>query len=236
MGDDDAAGLEVIHAFRRFEDIGTLSRPATVRSAILRRKAFSLELGLFDGVHVGAVRWQISQFGSGRLYELLGPGSFVARQIVHDDDVAFREDGHKTFFHPFLERGRVDRAVEGLLRHEAAKAQAGDERNRLVVAVRTAARNLRPRRRRARLRAMFVETQVSSMNTRRAKARRTRNAHRNWRSGVPAFPAASCPAGGEAHRDYLLGLILGGDAELDDEIAGQVLRFGLGPLFLPEPD
>src|SRR5271165_6018460 len=37
--------------------------------------------------------------------------------------------------HPFLERGRVDRPVEGLLRHEAAKAQAGDERNRLVMAV-----------------------------------------------------------------------------------------------------
>ena len=29
-----------------------------------------------------------------------------------------------------------DRPVEGLLRHEAAKAQAGDERNRLVMAVR----------------------------------------------------------------------------------------------------
>ena len=35
-----------------------------------------------------------------------------------------------------IERGRVDRPVEGLLRHEAAKAQAGDERNRLVMAVR----------------------------------------------------------------------------------------------------
>ena len=28
---------------------------------------------------------------------------------------------------PFLERGGVDRLVEGLLRHEAAKAQADDE-------------------------------------------------------------------------------------------------------------
>ncbi len=93
-----------------------------------RRQGF-VELG-------GAVRRQISQFGSGRLDELLDPGSLVARQIVHDDDVAFGEGGHKTFFHPFLERGRVDRPVEGLLRHEAAKAQAGDERNRLVMAVR----------------------------------------------------------------------------------------------------
>ncbi len=35
-----------------------------------------------------------------------------------------------------IERGRVDRPIEGLLRHEAAKAQAGDERNRHVMAVR----------------------------------------------------------------------------------------------------
>ena len=63
-------------------------------------------------------------------------GSLVARQIVHDDDVAFREGWHETFFHPLLERGGVDRPVEGLLRHEAAKAQAGDQRDRLVMAVR----------------------------------------------------------------------------------------------------
>src|SRR5271166_5567857 len=49
-----------------------------------------LGIGLFDRVHVGAVRRQISQFGSGRVDELLDPGSLVARQIVHDDDVALR--------------------------------------------------------------------------------------------------------------------------------------------------
>ena len=32
--------------------------------------------------------------------------------------------------------GHFARPVEGLLRHEAAKAQAGDKRNRLVMAVR----------------------------------------------------------------------------------------------------
>ena len=64
-------------------------------------------------VRAAAVRRQISRFGSGHLYELLDPGSLVARQVVHDGDVAFREGGHETFFHPFLERGRVDRPVEG---------------------------------------------------------------------------------------------------------------------------
>jgi hypothetical protein len=57
-------------------------------------------------------------------------------RLVHDDDVAWRECGHEAFSHPFLERGGVDRPVQGLLRDEAAKAKSGDERDRLVVAVR----------------------------------------------------------------------------------------------------
>ena len=127
-------------AFRRFEDIGAgVERDQQARDGSFgdfAQEGLQLGIGLFDWVHVGAVRRQISQFGSGGLYELLDPGSLVARQIVHDDDVAFREGGSQTLFHPFLERGRVDRPVEGLLRHEAAKAQAGDERDRLVMAVR----------------------------------------------------------------------------------------------------
>src|SRR5208282_4633520 len=135
-----SAGLEVIDAFRRFEDVGAGvegdQQAGDGSFGDFAQEGLQLGIGLFDRVHVGAVRRQISQFGSGRLYELLDPRSLVARQIVHDDDVAFREGGDETFFHPLLERGRVDRPVEGLLRHEAAKAQAGDERNRLVMAVR----------------------------------------------------------------------------------------------------
>ena len=52
-------------------------------------------------------------------------------QIVHDDDIAFSEGGNEVFLHPFLEQGGVDRTVVSLLRHEAGKAQAGDERDRL---------------------------------------------------------------------------------------------------------
>ena len=66
-------------------------RPAIVRSEILRRKDLSFEIGFFDGVHVRTVGRQISQLGSRRLDELLDPWPLVARQIVHDDDVAFRE-------------------------------------------------------------------------------------------------------------------------------------------------
>ena len=97
---------------------------------------FKLGIGFFDRVHVGAVGRQVSQLGSDRLDEFLDPGSFVAGEVVHDDDVARREGGRETGSHPFLERGGVHGLVEGLLRHDAGKAQAGDERDRLVMTVR----------------------------------------------------------------------------------------------------
>src|SRR5208282_5359411 len=48
---------------------------------------------------------QIWQFGPCGFYELFNPRSLVGRQIVHDDDIALREGGNQTFFHPFLEQG-----------------------------------------------------------------------------------------------------------------------------------
>ena len=62
----------------------------------------------------------------------------MARQIVHDDDVALRERGDETFFRPVLERGGIHRLVESLLRHEARKAQPGHEGDRLIMAMRNA--------------------------------------------------------------------------------------------------
>ena len=59
----------------------------------------------------------------------------MAREIVHNDDVTLRECGNEALPDPVLERSGVDRPIESLLRHEAAKAQAGDERDRLVMAV-----------------------------------------------------------------------------------------------------
>src|SRR5579871_1124736 len=55
--------------------------------------------------------------------------------LVHDDDVAVRERGDETFFHPFLERGRVHRLIVSFLGHETGKAQTSDHRDGLVMAV-----------------------------------------------------------------------------------------------------
>ena len=63
-------------------------------------------------------------------------GPLWLERLSHDHDVALRERGRERFLHPFLERGCVDRSVEGFLRHEARQAQAGDQRDGLVMAVR----------------------------------------------------------------------------------------------------
>ena len=111
-------------------------RPATVRSAILRRKALSLGEGFFDGVHIRTVGWEISQLRARRLDELLDPRPLVSREIVHDDDLAGRERGDEACLQPILEPGGVDRSVESLCRCQAAKAKAGDQSHRFVVTVR----------------------------------------------------------------------------------------------------
>ena len=47
----------------------------------------------------------------------------------------FESVRNETFFHPLLKGRRIHRLIESLLGHEAGKAQAGDQRDGLVVAV-----------------------------------------------------------------------------------------------------
>ena len=112
-------------------------RPATVRSAILRRNALSAWKRPFrSGSCRGCRAADSATRRPAAFMSCSTRGPLWLEQIVHNDDVAFRECGNETLLHPFLERGGVDRPIESLLRHEAAKAQAGDERDRLVMAVR----------------------------------------------------------------------------------------------------
>ena len=102
----------------------------------LAQIGLQLRKSLLDRVHVRAVGRLISQFGPCGFYELFDPRSLVGRQIVHDDDIALREGGNQTFFHPFLEQGGVHRPVVDPRRRKPSKAQTGNERDRLVMAVR----------------------------------------------------------------------------------------------------
>ena len=105
----------------------------------LAQIGLQLRKGLLDRVHVRAVGRQISQFGPCGFDELFDPRSLVGRQIVHDDDIALREGGKETFFHPFLEQGGVHRPVVDPRRRKPSKAQTGNEGDRLVMAVRNVA-------------------------------------------------------------------------------------------------
>ena len=62
----------------------------------------------------------------------------MARQVVHDDDVARPQFGHEHLGDIGFEPVAVDRPIEHHRRDHAAHAQARDQRGRLAVAVREA--------------------------------------------------------------------------------------------------
>ena len=55
---------------------------------VLKNYSFDFGKGLFNGVQVRAVRWQVVEFRSYGLDSLTDTGDFVAWQVVHDNDVA----------------------------------------------------------------------------------------------------------------------------------------------------
>ncbi len=90
--------------------------------------------GEFDGIEVRGIGRQVEQESTGRLDGFAHPGDLVARQVVHDDDVAGGEAGGEHLLHIGLEGGTVHGAVQDHRRGEARCPQAGDEGGRLPVA------------------------------------------------------------------------------------------------------
>ena len=72
---------------------------------------------LLDGIEVGAVRRQIAQAGPGFFDGLLDTGNLVARQIIHDDNVADPQRRSQELLHPgeksFAVHGSVEQARRG---------------------------------------------------------------------------------------------------------------------------
>ena len=118
-----AAAVVVVGA-----DGGRQSSPTRPVGAAVERR-----LGLH---RLRTVGWEISQLRARRLDELLDPRPLVSGEIVHDHGLAGRERGDEACLHPILEQGGVDRSVESPCRRQAAKAKAGDQSHRFVVAVR----------------------------------------------------------------------------------------------------
>ncbi len=62
-----------------------------MRSAALRKSAFSLLKAISIWVQVGRIRRQINQIRTYRFNRLPDAGNFMHRQIVRDDDIAALE-------------------------------------------------------------------------------------------------------------------------------------------------
>jgi len=94
--------------------------------------------GLLDRVEVGTVGREEEQPGTDRFDGGAHGRSLVARQIVHDDDVAGRELRRQDASHVGGEGIGVHGSVEHPRRDHAGPAQAGDEGRGLPVTVRHA--------------------------------------------------------------------------------------------------
>jgi len=79
---------------------------ATVRSAILRKCAFSFENAFSIGF-ISGYRREVAQLGARGLDHLLDPRPLVGGQIVHDNDVAFRKRGNEAVFHHSSKRAAL---------------------------------------------------------------------------------------------------------------------------------
>lgn len=132
--------MEVIGTFRGLEDFGAGFEGAHQARdgpfGDFAQEGFELGKGSFDRVHIRTVGWEISQLRARRVDQLLDPRSLVRGEIVHHDGLAGRERGDEACLQPILEQGGVDWPVESPCRSQAAKAKAGDQSHRFVVAVR----------------------------------------------------------------------------------------------------
>ena len=116
----------------------TDGRPETIDGALgsLSEKGFEFGECFFDGIEVWAIGRQEHQPGAGIFDQRPGRGTFMAGQIVHDDDVAGVEGRNKDLLDISFEPGAVDRSVQNHGRHHAAQTQPCDKRRRFAMPVR----------------------------------------------------------------------------------------------------
>jgi len=130
---------EVIGAFVWLEDIDELSDepPQTGDGSFASFSQHRLEPreSLLDGIEVVAVGRKEAQGCAGCFDPLAHRCSLVARQIVHDHDIARSQLGYEDLRHISLEPVAVDRTIEHHWRNHAGHAHTGDQRGRLAMAM-----------------------------------------------------------------------------------------------------
>ena len=105
-------GGEDVLAFMRGDEIDEFADggPKAFDSSLggFSQERFQLGEGVFDGIEVRAVGREVEELRARRFDQLAHPRTFVARQVVHDHDIAFAQFGDENFFDVGLEREAVD--------------------------------------------------------------------------------------------------------------------------------
>src|ERR1700721_657124 len=89
---------------------------------------------LFDWVEIGRVFWQKDKFCPGGADGLAHGAGFMGAEIIHDDDITWREGWNQHFLDIDAKALAIDRAVEQPWRLAAVVAQGGQKRHGIPVA------------------------------------------------------------------------------------------------------
>lgn len=99
-------------------------------------EVLELSEDLFDGVQVRAVGRQEQQPCTGAADGCAHGGFLVARQVVHDDDVAGRERGHQALLYIIGEALAVDRLIQHAGSVNPVAAKGCEEGHRAPMPIR----------------------------------------------------------------------------------------------------
>jgi len=99
----------------------------------LSQERFELGEELFDGIEVGTVGRQITQFGAGGFNRRTDSSDPVAGQIVHNDDIAGSQDGNDELLDVGAKARPIHWAIKYARRRNPIDAERGNKCRRLPM-------------------------------------------------------------------------------------------------------
>ena len=137
-----AAGAEVVGAFVGLEEVDEPADqvPEAGYGSLrcLAEHRLEPDEGLLDGIEVGTVGREGQQCCPCRLDQLAHRRALMARQVIHDDDVATAQLGYENLDDIGFEPVAVDRPVEHHRSDHSTHPQAGHQRGRFAMPMREA--------------------------------------------------------------------------------------------------
>lgn len=124
--------LEVVATFGRCE---TIEQSGDCRfesgygsNGSLAEQAFEFGEGLFDGIQIGAVGWQVDDLCAHGFDRFANAGNLVGREVVENQDVPLPERGRELLLHIGQEDGAVHWSINDERSGESAGPQARHKR------------------------------------------------------------------------------------------------------------